>query len=421
MADEPYTGPRRFWFTMPRGHDKTSFIGRLISWVLSYSRRELRAVAAAADRDQASFLTQFMQAEANLNPWLKPKLTFKVHAVAGVETGCALRILSADEFSSYGLKEDLIILDELTHWADDGLWNSIVSGLDKRKSAVIVVISNAGLKKTWQHHYYELAKKSKYWYVYQAPGCIASWIDKDTLADSRKMLPTSLARRVYDNVWLDPGEESGFLTPAEAAGCIDPQLSYQVEGKGENAPYYAAVDYGSVKDRTVLCVGHQDDDTGMVILDRMDVLQGSPEHRVQIKDVEEWIEEQRKGFPGLSLVIDPHQMESTIQHYEPIMTVERFEPRAGKANYQLAANLRALIIAKKLAFYPSAGELIVDGELHGLAEELSEVIIRPMSYGFRIDHERTSYDDRVIALGMLALRIIRQEGVRDLIWNDRYF
>ena len=33
-----YTGPRSFWYTLPRGHDKTGLIGRIANWACGYSR-----------------------------------------------------------------------------------------------------------------------------------------------------------------------------------------------------------------------------------------------------------------------------------------------------------------------------------------------------------------------------------------------
>src|SRR5262249_35055955 len=65
-----YRGPMSFWRTLPRGHDKTSSIGRLCCWLLAYAPRRLSLAAGAGDSDQAEILGEAMKAEAALNPWL---------------------------------------------------------------------------------------------------------------------------------------------------------------------------------------------------------------------------------------------------------------------------------------------------------------------------------------------------------------
>src|SRR4051812_7405525 len=54
----PYAGPRNFFFTLPRGHDKSSLIGRLCSWLLAFSRNPIRCIAGAADKEQAGLLAE---------------------------------------------------------------------------------------------------------------------------------------------------------------------------------------------------------------------------------------------------------------------------------------------------------------------------------------------------------------------------
>jgi hypothetical protein len=428
---DPYDGPRRFWFVLPRGHDKTSASGRLMNWALAYSKVPLRAVAGAADKEQANFLKEFAQTEAKLNPWLNRRLKFTTNMVQGTFTGSQLRILSADEYSSYGLKEDLIFLDEITHWEKPGLWKSIITGLPKRKNAVLIVISNAGLLRTWQYEAFLEAKRSKNWFVYQSPGVIASWLDQETLAEARRMVPPAVARRLFDNIWIDPAHECQFLSREQCLACLDPLLSERQRGISDKGPYLASIDYAPFHDRTVLGVAHvEQDELGRlhVVIDRMDVMQGnrSENRRVPIADVEDWIERQMERFPGLWLVADPYQLEATIQRYELKLPVERFEARGGKSNYELASNLRSLVLQQRLHWYSGCGAVIhpSTGNLHELTDELSEVVIRPMSYGFRIDHERTEHDDRAVVAGMLALTLVRQGSQIDLGSDpllERYF
>lgn len=412
-----YRGPRSFWFTLPRGHDKTSLVGRLCSWALAFGRLPLRCIAAAADREQAGFIAEFMQAEARLNPWLGEMLRFSNWRVDG-PNGSRLKILSADDKSSFGLKEDIMVLDEISHWPKQNLWNTIFSGREKRPGSVLVVITNAGLYGTWQRDVFEFARSSPDWYVYEAPGQLASWMDKGKIADVRRALPAPLARRLIDNVWIDPADESGFITREEANACIDHGMSKRLTGL-PGVQYVASIDYAPVRDATALCVGHEKD--GIVYLDRMDVLQGSPTSRVPIQAVEAWIEEVRHGFFRPTLVLDPYQTESIAQKYEGTLEVVRFEARGGKANYELAANLRNLVVNERLFWYPGAGQVVRDGRVEDLTDELCQVLLKVTSYGFRIDHLSTKHDDRTIAMGQMAWQLIQQSGRTVLQTGGRWF
>src|SRR5690349_7054394 len=41
---EDYQGPRNFWLTLPRGHDKTGMLARISSWFLAFSKKPKQCV-----------------------------------------------------------------------------------------------------------------------------------------------------------------------------------------------------------------------------------------------------------------------------------------------------------------------------------------------------------------------------------------
>jgi hypothetical protein len=419
LPGSTYKGPTSFWLTLPRGHDKTSLIGRLMNWALAFSRLQLDAVAAAADRDQANFIVDKMRTEARLNPWLEPLLYFRNHVVKGPQ-GSTLKVISADARSNYGLSPDLIICDELTQWPNQANWDSLTTAKRKRgRKAVHIVITNAGVRHTWQWDVLQQAKQSpKAWWVYEAPGPICSWMDLEAMEQDRKTMLPAIARQMIDNEWLDPAESCGFVTRAEAEACADPGLFEQAQGL-PGQQYVLSIDYGPVKDRTILAVLHKPLGSEKTIVDRLDVLQGSKKNRVPIESVEAWIDLQRQRFDVALLVVDPYQMEATIQKYETRLPVERFEPRGGKANYELAQALRAAVVSRQLAWPPLAGAITQANRKvpHTIADELAELIVKTHSYGYRIDHLPNRHDDRCVALGMGHLALLRRSLKRPL---DRY-
>lgn len=421
-----YSGPRSFWITLARGHDKTGAIGRLCNWALAYTRRYINCIACAKDRDQANFLLESMQVEANLNPWLKRRLEFANYKVTGKASGSVLKAGASDAAGSFGARGDLIVLDELTHWETRGLWDTIMSGAEKRRNRVVVIITNAGLKHSWQEE--ELQKIKKFarlpqtkWWVYEAPGRLDTWMNEEAIQRESILLPPATARRVLFNQWIDPGEESGFVTRQEVDCCSELgkrlQLTYRDSPHNKDVEHFAAIDYGPVKDRTALCVLHQRPEDNILVIDRLDIMQGSRGCPVSIEAVERWIDEVRSKFRLAAVVIDPYQMESTIQRYTGVVPIERFEARGGKSNYELAANLRALIVNKQIAWYADCGGIPKEGRMHSLDDELIELIVKQMGYGFRIDHLPSLHDDRCVCVGMAALHCV-QRGRRVLLPDD---
>jgi hypothetical protein len=400
-----YRGPRTFADFLPRGHDKTSGTGRLLNWVLAYGKRHLDIVTAAADEDQAALITEAMQNEARLNPWIARRVKHGRSRAYG--QGGVVKVLASNAFTNWGLNADLLIIDEITWWKKKDLWDVLWSGRRKREGSVLFILSNAGIIGSWQYdlvfHQY---RDDPDWAVYQAPGPLASWMSPSKVHDLRKGLPKGLSRRVFDNRWIDPAEESDFLTRAEVEACeaLGRELGLVYVTKGTyGVQYVAGIDYGPRRDRTVCTVVHQDQQ-GRLIVDRMDVFQGSPESPVPIALVEKWIEEVSYDYQNPVVVCDEYQLEGTIQKYENRLPVERFKPRGGQENYRMAENLRSYISNRKIAWYPGAGTLVTPSGRETLTDELLGLVLKITPYGYRFDHESDFHDDRACALGMAALK-----------------
>jgi hypothetical protein len=233
-------------------------------------------------------------------------------------------------------------------------------------------------------------------------------MDAASVAEDRQGMDPGEARRLFDNEWIDPGEERGFLTLAESEACVDPQLRERDRGES-NLPYYAIVDYCGVDDRCALCVLHPVPGTDRVVVDRLDCWQGSHSNRVPIdaplgephaRSVEGWVETVRRGFDRLTLVLDSYQLEGLAQKFERRgVRVERFEYLAGKNNYRMAQLLQSMVRGRKITWSPNAGRL-PGAEDDTFAKELARLVKRPTSYGYRFDHESGRHDDRAAAIGM---------------------
>ena len=400
--DKTYTGPTKFLDILPRGHDKSSLEGRLMTWLLCYSTVPISGYLIACDAKQAGLILDAMLAEAKLNPWIHRKLKFIKNTVTG--PAGTIEALPADDKGSYGLRGNVFIFDEFTHWPNDRMWSAVMSGAHKRYRSLSIVISNAGLLDTWQDEVRKTAKHDPDWHVFEAPEhtTLASWLTKEKVDQSRRVLIPSEAARVLDNVWIDPVSEADYLRRYEIQQCCDKQRERSTR-YDPNYTYLLSWDYGRVNDRSVGVVGHLDEQ-GTVVIDAMDVFAGNHNRPITIDQVEKWIEEMVEFYNVERLIFDPYQMEGTIQKWDGRKRVTRHTGRQGASNMEIAMILRERIVNKRIVWYPGCGDLLVeDGRTETLEQELAALRVKRTSYGFRFDHDNNKHDDRAVALGMLAL------------------
>ena len=238
-----------------------------------------------------------------------------------------------------------------------------------------------------------------------------------------------MKRRVFNNEWLDPSEGSGWVTRAEAVACEELGrrlfLTHKLRGLPDRN-YVVAVDYGPSRDRTVIVVLHKEqaneDSPERIIVDRMDVLQGSKTHHVPIDRIEELLDQIIQDFNVTKIVFDRYHVMSTIQKFQRKIAVEAFEYRGGKTNYELGQALRSAVVNEQIAWYPDCGALILkNGKRETLTDEFSQVTIKEQQGGYRLMNPPGTHDDRVVALGMGLLLLLKLEKKRDLIMSDYWF
>jgi len=245
-----HTSPwRNVWLTRPRGHDKTSSIARLVTWAILFERPNtprFNIYISAVDKDQANLLLDSLEEFARIN---FPKLV-KVKAKGVAESfGGRVVVLSSDASSSYGLRANVLVLDELTHWVTpkskrffDALW----SGKSKVRDCVCIVLTNSGYINTWQHELLKSLETSKDWYVYNKPGRLAKW--HGNVGDVEMGLTDSEKRRLLYNEWVE--NESVNLYELFVSLVCSPE---QVPQPSECDRVIIGVDYASTFDVTAIC------------------------------------------------------------------------------------------------------------------------------------------------------------------------
>lgn len=253
LAGQP-THPEhlRFWLERPRGHSKTSDIAVSIVWALLFSRRRLSGVAAAADGDQARLLRNAISRLANCNEWIGRLLDIQASRIVNAKTGSELQIISSDAGSSYGLLPDFVVADELCHWRSRDLWDSLLSSAAKRSHCLLLVITNAGFRDSWQWTTRESVREDPAWCFRRLDGPCASWIGPATLAEQRRLLPAFQFQRLWLNQWT-VGTDNPLVSEDDLAAAIT--LPGPLEGWPRDAgPFVAGLDIATRADKSALCV-----------------------------------------------------------------------------------------------------------------------------------------------------------------------
>lgn len=248
VVGQSVDGRMRAYLERPRGHSKTGDIAASTSWALFASRRKLRGVAAAADKEQAKLLRDAIDGLVRLNPWLAKVLDVQAFVIKNRHTGSELQILSSDAASSYGLTPDFIVCDELTHWIKPDLWHSLFSAAAKRSNCLLFIIANAGFQDSWQWPLREAIRTDPLWYFHRLEGPQASWITAERLAEQRRLLPDIAYARLWLNLWSSGSGDA--LSDDDIKAALAGVQTVDASGWA----YYGGLDLGHTRDAAAFVV-----------------------------------------------------------------------------------------------------------------------------------------------------------------------
>lgn len=396
---------RLHFLTRPRGGSKTTDTGgvALVSLLTQAPARSV-SYCYARDQDQAQLLLSALTGLAQRSGLL-PLLDVGSWGVGVRASGARLSVESADAASALGRIPYFVSVDELAAWPSTrgakSLWEAIVSGLPKRRDSRLVVLTTAGDPAHWSASVLERARTSPRWRVSEVPGPLP-WADPDDLAEQRRMLPESSYARLHENRWVS-GEDR-LVRVSDLRACVT--LSGPLEPDPRHS-YVVGVDLGVKSDRTVIAVCHGEpvEQLGRgaapgprsvrVVLDRMEVLQGTRDQPVELASVEQLVQEAARAYRA-PVRIDPWQAIGLAQRLRSRNIDVREWAFTAQSVGRLALNLHLLLREHRLALPDDPA----------LLDELANVRLRETAPGvFRLDHDSGKHDDRAAALGLAALAL----------------
>lgn len=428
--------PRLHWLGRPKGGSKTTDVaGIAAAWLVTQARDLEEGYVLAADKDQAARLLRFARGLIARTPGLGELLEVQTHAIVHRRSQARVVALAADVAGGEGILSPLVLVDELPQWADTrqarGMWDVAFSSIPKMPGLRFVVIGHAGVEGSWQHALFERFGESPLWRVNDVPGPLP-WVDPLVLADQEATLTAGQFARRHLNQWSTADEALVTLEALRRCVTLDGPLVAQ-----PGVRYVVGLDVGLKNDRTVAVVCHAERVGGgdpwtrrsvpvavsrrdraramlegrpvpvervvteaeamRVVLDRMEVWEGTKARPVQLVEVEAWLLQAHQSFNGAEMVFDPYQAVDMAQRLRRAgISIEEFAFGSASVG-RLGSTLFRLLRDGNLAL-PDDPELL---------EELVHVRLIEKSPGVvRMDHASGRHDDRAIALALAAMRLL---------------
>lgn len=388
---EPAPGdPRMHWLGRPKGGSKSTDVAAMLcAWLLVQAPELSVAYVFSSDLDQSNRLLGRARVLVSRNPALRSLLRVEARRIVHTGTGAAAEALPADEAGNEGILSPLIVCEELPNWkvtaAARKTLTVALSSQPKLPGGRLVVIGHAGDPGHYSHRVLKRARRSPRWRVVEVPGP-TPWVDPGDLVEQRSLLlPSEYARR-WENRWV--AGEDRLTTAEDLAACVtlagsqDPRL---VPWPG----YVSSLDMAYVNDNAVAVIMHAEG--GRVVLDRLQVWQGSRLRPVSEAAVEAWLLQAQMEFHRPLVRLDPWQTRGMAQRLR--LAGARVEEYAFTAQSvgRIALSLYRVIKEHRLAVWDD-----VD-----LVDELGNVALRETAPGvYRLDHVAGGHDDRAVALAL---------------------
>lgn len=372
---------RHAYLERPRGHSKTSDVGSecVTELVLGGPGRQI--IAVAGDEDQARLLLDDVKGKFERNTRLRPLAQFKKNEIRMKASGSALRIMAADAPSSYGLRPDLIVCDEIAEWRRRDLWDSLWTASGKRPHCRVLVISSAGWDTTSIcAEVRKIAESEEDWY-FSSRGQCASWIRRAWLQQQKRTLPDHVYQRLHENRWVT------------GAGCFF--LEEEIDRIFVNAlpatggPHSIGLDLGLSRDRSVISLLRADAHSNLICVDHLATYVPQTGSRVDLSQVEEDVAELATRT-GAGVTLDP---------WQGVLLATRLRARG------IAVEEFAFTSETRRRLFGSLLDLVRTDGLRcrphpELRKELLSLEVQETPSGWRVDHRVGRHDDHVIAVAL---------------------
>jgi len=397
----PLSGKRRYDLAcigLCKKQGKTTFLGAICLWELLFSPSLAPEIYnCSGDKDQAKLLFKKSAKAVKRSKEMSKVCRVLADTITCPARDASYECLSADVDSSEGKNPSLVVMDEFGTSSFE-LFTSLQTGRAAREgrgeSTLAILIGTAGYDLTSEFYkLYQkgLRKEDPFMYFFWSHEQLASFSSPGFLAKMKARLQPQVYQRYYQNRWIQG--VGSFINQGDVDRCLDTSLSPTGIGK-TGISYIVACDLGLTKDRSCTAIVHKQDQ--LIILDSIKTWEGSQKDPVLISDIEEDLRKSNKYYNRPLILVDPWQMKGTVQKLKAEgLRIEEFTFSTSNLA-KLSNNLYHLLHNGLIKFWND----------QALIDELLSVRSVAKSYGVRIDHTSSGFSDRVITLGICALKAV---------------
>ena len=420
QCDWAYYNFERVYLQLARGHDKTE---RAAWWTLIWGLtiNHGQGFAAGVDRDNARLVRDAAKYIIHEHPELFSDYKVYNYEISNKRNGTVIRILASDEESNYGLQPDLLWINDFHAWRNKGFWEALWTAMGKRKGSRIWIESNAlsiGTPQVqWIRPIREFARKQSLsapiqcsgpsvtsgpkWFFYCPKGFLATWQYHQLESWKETLLPATY-RRLINNEDTTDGEQ--FLTEEQVESAEYNRV--QPMSKIRSRRKIVTVDLGYTQDASVVSAmsavrSPKHDNKPVVTLHSQQVWTGSRDNPIRPTEVADYANFLSKQNGNCDIYTDPYEMKWIIQ-LNPRWKEFTFNPSNIK---RITSYIFQLIVQGRLILPKDCAPTMQSKKGNRpsqwtLKRELTEAVLKEMSYGVRIDHRESGFTDRIMSLGI---------------------
>lgn len=421
MLDWAILNYPNLYLQLARGHDKTD---RFTWWLLLWLRstKYAQAFACGVDKDNARLVRDSAKWQVEAHPALFKGIQVQNYDIIDKRTGSTVRILASDEAGNYGLTPDLLIINDFHAWRNRGFFEALFSATGKRRGVRIWIESNALKLGTEQvqwirpirsfaleemNQYPTIIKNGKVmneeWFAWVPEGFFSTWQFHKVRAWKKTLTPMAYKRLIENK---DTSEGDSFLIDEQVTKCETKAIIKYEQFTIFPHRVVVAIDYGFNKDAAVCTatLAFKKDGALKLIVLNQRIWVGTPDNPIDSRELQRQGDEWAKKY-NADKYTDPWEMRWLLVQ-DP--TWEEFKFSASSVRL-ITTQLRQVFINEQIVV-PANCALAIQGKTHksewSLKRELTEAVLKDMSYGQRVDHKADGYTDRLMSLGITVVQLL---------------
>lgn len=414
MLDWSLVNFPRIYHQLARGHDKTE---RESWWALIWglTAQSGQGFCCGVDKENAQLFRNAAKWQVQQHPRLFKDYSIHNYDIINNKTGAHIKVLASDECSNYGLTPDLLMVTDFHAWTNKEFWEALWTAMGKRPNSRMWVESNAlalGTEQVqWIRPIRDYAKsahkeqqglppgagpENKRWFYYAPPMFLAPWQQIALKEWAGTMLPPSFRRLILNK---DSSEGNQYLTEEQVQAC---EVLRGPTKPREGSNIVVCTDIGITTDAAVVGVisEFKQDNVQYIELNHAAIFTGSRDQPVNIRHVVSIADAWAAQY-NCKKYCDPYEMRSIMQE-DPTWNEYAF---SSKNISNLTTRMWRAFVNKQVRVWP---DCLPQMQSKGggkptkwdLKRELTEAVLKDMSYGSRVDHKSTGFSDRLITLGM---------------------